>query len=68
MNIISIENFNDHDVKIKLEWSHYFFWKRRGSVVGNATVWHWFPSGNRCSTFLESWLCDRWTAWKWQNK
>jgi len=29
---------------------------------GSCTVWHRDPDGSRASTWLESWLCDRWTA------
>lgn len=29
---------------------------------GSCTVWHQVPDGDRASTWLESWLCDRWHA------
>lgn len=34
---------------------------------GGSTVWHLYPSGDRASTSMEAWLCDRWTAYRWQE-
>ena len=34
---------------------------------GTCTVWHKVPDGERASTWMESWLCDRWTAARWEK-
>lgn len=34
---------------------------------GSCTVWRRFPDGKRAATPLESFLCDVWTAKKWEN-
>lgn len=35
---------------------------------GACTVWHHYPQGNRCSTYLESWLCDIWEKNRWKEE
>ena len=49
------------------EW--FGFGKERSFVEkfrGDCTVWRRYPSGVRCSTPLESWLCDVWTREQWR--
>ena len=43
---------------------------KRWQVRGGCTVWHFYPSGKRCSTFMESWLSDIWQreVWKLRDK
>ncbi len=36
--------------------------------IGDCTVWHEYPSGKRCGTFLESWLCDIWKKEQWEER
>jgi hypothetical protein len=47
---ITVERFDKRDYKITLENGH--------SYVGNSTVWHSFPSGERAGTRLEGRLSD----------
>jgi hypothetical protein len=35
---------------------------------GACTVWHEVPDGDRAAPWLERWLCDRWTAARWEKK
>lgn len=65
-----IERFDKFNFKVDLEWERWS-WKsfktitRKGSVVGSGTGYHWYPSGERCPTFLESFVSDKVQAFKW---
>ena len=37
-------------------------------VRGDCTVWHYFPSGERCPTSLECWLVELWQRAKWREQ
>lgn len=51
------------DMILEVEWSHGLVSKYRGSC----TVWHDCATGDRCASWFESWLCDRWQQIRWQK-
>ena len=36
------------------------------SYRGESTVWHHYPSGRRCGTFTEGFLCNLWQREVWK--
>lgn len=48
----------DHGWEIVFTKKHIFGMSTH-IVQGSGTVWHFFPSGKRCPTLLESWLVDK---------
>ena len=51
----------------EIDWP--YFWRFRQHlrrVRGSGTVWHWLVSGDRCPTYLEAYLADRWTEERWK--
>ncbi len=44
------------------------FWKKKKvTVYGSCSVWHYFPSGKRCSTLIEAHICDLMQAEKFAD-
>ncbi len=41
---------------------------KRLRVRGDCTVWHYFPSGIRCSTSVEHRLSEEWTRWNMKGE
>ena len=41
----------------------FLWWKKvrtiRLHASGGSTVWHYYPTGNRCPNYIEAWICDR---------
>lgn len=35
---------------------------------GECTVWYVYPSGQRCDTFMESFLSEQWNKIRWEEK
>lgn len=47
----------------------FWKWKRtvRFQVLGSGTVWHYWPSGKRCETFMESAIVDALVTFKYRE-
>ena len=71
MRLISCEKRKDgFNWKLTIEFSSPWPWGKsyRKRFVGGGTVWHEYPSGRRCSSFLEGDLCDLLQGWEFQQE
>lgn len=71
MRLIACEKRKDgFHYKLTVEFSPFWPWGRpqRQRFVGEGTVWHEYPGGKRCSSFLEGDLCDMLQGWKFRNE
>ncbi len=65
---IKAEPFDKFDSKITVEIRTLWFKPRQAEFVGGGTVWRQFPSGRRCATSTELWLCDQLHRLTWKDR
>lgn len=63
LSFVSARRLSKHDVEMTVR-------HRRREVVyrGSVTVWHRVPDGQRASIEVESFLADRWRAFRWKEE
>lgn len=79
--VTHVEHLDLDEMILTVQWKRGRFWQLLDILIGlepsavyelryrgSCTVWHEYPGGERAPTYLEAWLCDRWTRLKWQKE